>query len=97
MARRDKSLRIPNHAYTRITRKSRRGASLRAETAASRILTSRSYIARLNVRAHYFAHPGLKAVSTLAFAEIAQKYGALFEPQEKYCCSADWSELRKVL
>ena len=49
------------------------------------------------LRASYFAHPGLKAVSTLAFAEMVQKYGGLVESQEKYCWEADWFELREVL
>jgi hypothetical protein len=43
----------------------------------------------LLLRVPHFAQPGLKAVRALAFAEMLQKYGPLFEPQEKYCCSAD--------
>jgi len=33
----------------------------------------------------YRAHPGLKNVSTLAAAEMAQKYDALFESKWLYC------------
>ena len=96
MARQDKGLRIPN-AYTGILQKSRRREFLRTQPPSPRILNLPHFISRALLPAPYFPHPGLNEVSTLAFAEMVQKYGALVEPQEKYCCSADWSELRKVL